>query len=291
MQKPMPATAPSQPRQVKRVVQPKALPHATVGARALPRVNAQTSPRNQVLQMAQQSWQEQHYGVNWPPPDTPPAVPPTPSGQYYQESAYYHEDHGNLDQFDDYIDKHGSFFNTSVGQTFGTQENEDYDASYVDIPNYARPSAPGAKVLWTQVYGGLAPVPNNNNLLQVACAEKNDGAVQVDAKTKEEVGKGKKPPMCHIIAFNHIKWAAEYLHANPNDPLIGSKYKGPNPTNYPNDTWKNLVWHTNNLRPGHSKCNSQTASQAVGIPGTPHLQKAAIVYVIARLKTLEPTWF
>jgi hypothetical protein len=276
-----------------RVVQPKSNMRPAIQTGSHPAARggyAQAFQRKQVVQLAQQSWQEQRYGKDWPPQNNPPQVPPTPSGQYYQEGAYYHEEQGNLDAFDAYIDQHGSFFGTSVGQTFGSQENEDYDASYVDIPNYARPSAPQAKNLWNQVYAGLALVPANNNLMQVACAEKNDGQVQVDAKTKVEVGKNAKPPMCHIIAFNHIRWAAEYIHTNPNDPLIGSKYKGPDPTNYPNDTWKNLVWHPSNLRPGHSKCNSQTATQAKGIPSAP-LQKTAILYAVGRLKALEPTWF
>jgi hypothetical protein len=98
--------------------------------------------------------------------------------------------------------------------------------------------------------------------------------------------------MCHIIAFNHVKWAAEFIHTNPTNAWSNGfgKYKGPNPTQYPNDTWKELVWDISNLRPGHAKCNSQTATLAVGVPSLT-IQKAAVLYVAGRLKVLEPTWF
>lgn len=279
-----------------KAVQPKPVVRLA-GANAVQRSSRppnapQIIQRKQVVQLAQQSWQSQHYGTDWPPPNDPPQVPPTPSGQYYEEGADYWARHRDLDAFDSYIDQHGTFLNKTVGQTFGTQENEDYDASYVDIPSHLRPSAPNAKSLWNLVYAGLAQDPTNHNQLQVACAEKSDGYVKVESGTKKEVGTSKKPPMCHIIAFNHVKWAAEFIHTNPSNPWsIGfGKYKGPDPTQYPNDTWKELVWDLSNLQPGHAKCNSQTASLAVGMP-SPTLQKKAVIYVAGRLKALEPTWF
>lgn len=244
------------------------------------------------MQLAQQSWQAQHYGAHWPPPNDPPQVPPTPSGQYYDEGADYWARKRDLEAFDSYIDQYGTYLSKPVGQTFGTQENEDYDASYVDIPSNLRPSAPNAKSLWNLVYSGLIQDPTNHNFLRVACAEKNDGYVRVDSVTKQEEGTTKKPPMCHIVAFKHISWAADFIHQNPSNAWsVGQgKYKGPNPSQYPNDTWKELVWDITNLQPGHSKCNSQTAHFAVG-PLSPSAQKAAVVYVAARLKALEPTWF
>jgi hypothetical protein len=287
-----PPVAAPEHRQPGKIVQPK-MQVRGVNANAIQRSRLPNgTQRNPVVQLMQQPWQAQHYGTDWPPPQYPPDVPPTPSGQYYEEGADYWARHRDMDAFDDYLDQYGSFTNTTVGQTFGTQENEDYDASYVDIPSHLRPSAPNAKQLWNQVYAGLAADPTNHNQLQVACAEKSDGYVKVESGTKKEVGTTKKPPMCHIIAFNHVKWAAEYLYQNPSNPWSNGygKYKGPDPKQYPNDTWKELVWDISNLRPGHAKCNSQTASQAVGLPSL-GIQKAAVIYVAGRLKGLEPTWF
>jgi hypothetical protein len=189
------------------------------------------------------------------------------------------------------MDQYGTFTGKSVGQTFGTKENEDYDASYVDIPDDIRPAAPKAKQLWNKVYAGLVQDPTNGNRMQIQCSEKNDGAVKVDKTTKVEVGTGKKPPMCHIVAFNHIRWAANWLYVNKNHAWVGGQYQGPDPKNYPADTWKKLVWHKSNLQPGHSKCNSQTATLAKGVPKNQQAEKAAVTYVVLRLKRLEPNWF
>jgi hypothetical protein len=286
-----PVAAPAH-RQPGKIVQPKSNVRVA-GPNIIQRSRVPNAPqRNPVVQLMQQSWQAQHYVGYWPPSNTPPDVPPTPSGQYYDEGATYWAKHGDMDAFDEFLDQYGSYTNTTVGQTFGTQENEDYDASYVDIPSNLRPSAPNAKSLWNTVYGGLAQDPTNNSFLRVACAEKSDGYVRVDSVTKKEEGTSKKPPMCHIVAFKHISWAADFIHLNRSHAWFSGvgKYKGPNPTQYPNDTWKALVWDISNLQPGHSKCNSQTAHLAVG-PLSSSNQKAAVAYVAVRLKALEPTWF
>lgn len=266
--------------QSRAIAKPKSLVSLPANAGAL-------FQRTNVLQRAQSP--ASHYGSDyWPPPDSPTSAPPTPSGNYYIEASNYHYGEGQMDEFNDYVDAYEDYTGNIKGQTSGSGEDDNFDESYVSIPGTLRPSAPDAKQLWRQVYAAL--VPYKNNLERIACRENCSNYVVIDKKTKREEGVGKRPPMCHIIPFNHIRYAAQWLHDNSNSPKIGGNYKGPKADGYPVDTWKKLVWHISNLRPGHQKCNSQTASSAIGNP-VGQQENAAIAYVVNRLKILEPAWF
>jgi hypothetical protein len=208
---------------------------------------------------------------------------------FYQAGfEYYSSEDYDGDAADAYeqmaIDSGGK----SIGQTFGSGESDNYDESYVEIPDEARPSAPAT--LWKLVYGGLGPKPGDASIHHVACAELGDGYVEVDAKTKVEAGTSKRPPMCHKVAFNHIKWAVAWLHANKTH-VLALGYKGPPVSEFTWDAWRALVWDGTNLQPGHAKCNSKTASAARGEPSTAADRRKAVVYTAAKLKALAPTWF
>lgn len=234
-----------------------------------------------------------HYGEEyWPPPEKPPSTPPTPSYTYYKWSSSYYESQGEYDIFDEYVDFFNKNSGRKVGQTSGMGEEDEFDASYVDIPDTIRPSAPNAKALWNHVYNPLLQSQSNKSLVKVKCEELCGQWVYMDKKSKKEHGTTKRPPMCHIIPFNYIRWAADWVYANKNSPHLSKAYKGPDPKNYPADTWKKLVWSRKNLRAGHASCNSRTAHQAKTLP-PPSMsdQKEAINYVIKKLHKLEPTWF
>ena len=232
---------------------------------------------------------EERYGEDWPPPKTPPSTPPTPSYDYYKWSGSYYEEQGKYDIFDKYIDFYNENSGKSVGQTSGMGEEDEYDESYVDIPLGHRPTAPSA--LWAKVYAGLKDSNKHLGWQWVYCEELCTNAVFVEKKTKREDGTNKRPPMCHIVAYNHIKWAVDWLFSNKTNHLVGGTYKGPDVSGLDDDTWRKLVWHKSNLRPGHATCNSKTASQAKGVPNTQTVARAAITYVVGRLKKLKPNWF
>jgi hypothetical protein len=233
---------------------------------------------------------EDYYGSDyWPPPNTPPSTPPTPTYDYYKWSSSYYEEQGNMKGFDDYIDFYNEHSGKSVGQTSGMGEEDEFDQSYVDIPIGIRPSAP--KALWNTVYSGLVDSKKYKGLQWVDCEEYCTDRVYVDKKSKKEDGTNKRPPMCHIIAYNHTKWAVEWLYNNKSHYLVGGTYKGPDMYGFDDDTWRKLVWHKSNLRPGHSKCNSKTASQAKGNPATSKAERDSITYVVNRLKKVKPNWF
>jgi N-acetylglutamate synthase-like GNAT family acetyltransferase len=243
--------------------------------------------RQTVLQMMDSDELSSHYGSGyWPPPASPVHAPPTPSGEYYAYATDYYSQR-DAERGDQWMDAYEDYTGASVGQTTGTKESDDFDASYVEVPDQCRPSAPGN--LWKLVYQGLVNSTKYPGWLVITCAELSDGKVYVDANTKCESGTGKKPPMCHKIPFNHIRYAAQWLFDNKLHPTAQG-YKGPDAAGYDWDTWKSLVWHISNLQPGHAKCNSQTASSAKGTPKGPAEQKA-IQYAITRLKALQPTWF
>ena len=146
-----------------------------------------------------------------------------------------------------------------------------------------------AAALWSKVYAGLTPKSNDSSTKQIRCEELCSAYVEVAAATNIERGKTKRPPMCHIVAFNHISWAADWLAGNKSQPAAQG-YKGPDAKGYDSETWKKLVWDETNLRPGHAKCNSMTAAAARGIPSTTDA-KEAITYTVARLKSIKPGWF
>jgi hypothetical protein len=251
------------------------------------------APRSSVVQRMEiddEEMQERYGSVYWPPPTKPIETPPTPSYDYYKWSSSYYDELGNTKVFDRYVDFYDEHSGKSVGQTSGTGEEDGFDESYVDIPNTLRPSAPSAKLLWNSIYSPLIPSTTNTKLVKVKCQEKCGQWLYMDKKTKKEHGTSKRPPMCHVIPFNYIRWAAEWVYANANSPKLSKPYKGPDPTGYPADTWKELVWDLSNLRPGHALCNSQTAHQAKGIPSSSD-QTTAINYVIKKLHKIEPTWF
>lgn len=230
-----------------------------------------------------------YYGEDyWPPPKYPPSTPPTPTYNYYKWSSSYYEN--NTKVFDRYVDFYNENSGKSVGMTSGTGEEDEFDESYVDIPSTLRPSAPSAKLLWKGIYSPLLPSTSDPSLVKIKCKEKCGKWVYMYKSNKKEYGTSKRPPMCHIIPFNYIRWAAEWVYANKNSPHLSKAYKGPDPQSYPADTWKELVWDKSNLRAGHASCNSQTAHQAKGVPSTSD-QKIAINYVIKKLHKLEPTWF
>lgn len=219
------------------------------------------------------------------------SYPPTPPGgkdvDYYGRGAQFHTDNGDFDTADAYFEAQEKAGKKS-GQSFGTgNESDNYDDSYVDIPAEVRPAAPAA--LWKVVYNGLTAVPGDTTRQRIACAELSDGYVVVSKATKCEEGTAKRPPMCHKVPFNHIRWAVAWLYANKVHP-DAKGYKGPDVTQLDADTWKKLVWDHANLQAGHAACNSKTAVAARGIPGGVDQAKAK-TYVAAKLKAIQPTWF
>lgn len=286
--KPQPAAA------GKRAVTPPTRPAPQASAPTRPALPIPTRPalRSSVVQrMIDDEEMEERYGSDyWPPPKTPLDAPPTPTYNYYKIASDYQTQQGKMNSADAYMDFYEENSGKSIGMSTGTGEEDDFDESYVDIPDTLRPSAPSAKLLWNNIYSPLLPSTTNHSLVKIMCEEKCNKWLYMDKKTKKEYNKTKRPPMCHIIPFNYIRWAAEWVYANSTSPTLTKPYKGPNPKNYPADTWKNLVWDLSNLRPGHSSCNSQTASQAKGVPSLSD-QKTAISYVVKKLKALEPTWF
>lgn len=267
--------------------QANAAPPARNAVAPAPRAAAATRPS--VLQLMRQDHSE-HYKGHWPPPEDPEEEfpPPTPSLYYYKAATEYYMEMDDFDTADKYTDFYEEKSGKTVGQTSGSREDDEYDESYVDIPIGIRPSAPSA--LWNTVYGGLRDSHKYAGWQWVDCEENCTGRVYVDKKTKKEDGTTKRPPMCHVVAYNHIKWAVSWLYNNKSHHVVGGTYKGPDVSGFPDDTWRELVWHKSNLRPGHSKCNSQTASQAKGNPGQ-KVANGAISYVVYRLKKLKPHWF
>lgn len=221
-------------------------------------------------------------------PMVPPATPQVTDTEYWARGSDYWLE--NEDVSNAYLEKYEKHSGRTIGQTFGTEESDDYEESYVDIPLGARPAAP--KALWNAVYAGLVAHPTKGNTLRVRCAELGDGYVEVDATTKCESGTNKRPPMCHIIAFNHIKWAVHWLFLNKGNKgnPYAQTYKGPDQDQLDMTTYGKLVWDVANLRPGHAACNSHTAAQARGVPSNP-VGNAAVAYVGPKLKALQPGWF
>jgi ribosomal protein S18 acetylase RimI-like enzyme len=220
-------------------------------------------------------------------PLTPPPTPAHNPYSYFASGAEYHQTYTDMDTADAWWEKAEKHHGGPIGQSYGSQESEDYDASYVDVPPGCRPSAPAS--LWKQVYAGLAPKHGDASRQVIACDELGDGNVEIDAKTKCEIGTNKRPPMCHIIPFNHIKWGLQWIYDNKTHSLAKG-YKGPDVTFIDADTFKALVWDLDNLRPGHATCNSQTASSAKGNPKTKD-EAGIIKYVVTKLRGIQASWF
>jgi ribosomal protein S18 acetylase RimI-like enzyme len=228
---------------------------------------------------------------NWDYPGTPPPTPAHQPAAFFMQGLDYHTQAGHMDASDLWEEKVNKHWG-SVGQTVGTEESEDYDASYVEGTGI-RPAATNVKALWNTVYAGLKTSGSKAGWLWVNCQELCGQPVWVDAKTKKEQGTGKRPPMCHITPFNHIKWAVEYLAQNPTAPSIKkllhgkTRYIGGPATNLPLTHYQEVVWHASNLRAGHASCNSQTASQAKGNPKNTKEEGEALSYTIPRLNAIN----
>lgn len=297
-----PPVAPARPTQTTLQMKPNNVPAkpeskaggAFAGAaptRPAPRASAPPPvPRSSVVQrMIDDEEMEDRYGSGyWPPPKTVIGTPPSPTYNYYKIASDYHSQKGRMEVADEYMDFYEENTGKTIGMTSGRGEEDEYDESYVDIPIGIRPSAPTA--LWNTVYAGVTDSHKYPGFQWIDCEENCTDRVYIDKKTKKEDGTTKRPPMCHIVSYNHIKWAVSWLYSNKSHHRVGGTYKGPDVSGFPDDTWRDLVWHKSNLRPGHASCNSQTASQAKGTPST-KVANDALNYVIPRLKKLKPLWF
>lgn len=161
------------------------------------------------------------------------------------------------------------------GQFFGSKESKDEDDDDWLPPGiHVRPPKPGA--LWKAVYSGMVCVSKKLDVWAIDCAERKDSKVYMIGAAKKECnakgkllggGKGKKPPVCHVIPYNHLMWAWRTIASRHN-------YGGPpfTPSGAPTDQTAHaeLAWgNMKNLQPGHAKCNSTTASAATGVPSDP----------------------
>lgn len=170
------------------------------------------------------------------------------------------------------------------GQAYGSKESkDDDDDDWLPPGIHVRPPKPGA--LWSAVYSAIAPELGVASLYSIACAELKDGKVYMLGKGRKECddkgkikggGKGKKPPVCHVIPYNHLMWAWRTIATR-------GGYKGPGFTGSgaPTDQTAHaeLAWgNLKNLRPGHAVCNLKTAFAAAGEPPGPS-QAGILKYV------------
>jgi hypothetical protein len=130
----------------------------------------------------------------------------------------------------------------------------------------ARPPMPGG--LFATVYGaatahapGVKRVPCNETAHSPASDvyfEDGGGERETDA-AGAVLGAGRRPPVCHIVPYNHLMRA--WL-----DLMTDGKYTGVKPGAAGYDAaHQELAWgDVTNLRPGHNHCNSTTAASAVG---------------------------
>lgn len=272
--------------------QVKPAPKPTAARPAVPTAATPSSPSHVIQRMKRKKGDEDeyegledHYGSTyWPPPSKPKKAPPSPTYNYYKLGAQYHTDVGEDDSADLYMDFFSKKTGKATGMTSGSGVEDEFDESYADIPIGVRPTAPSA--LWNKVYAGLKDSTTYTDRQWVKCEEDCMGTLYVDKKSKKETGTVKRPPMCHVVAYNHIKWGVSWLYTN----RVKYNYSGPDMLGMPDDTWRALVWHKSNLRPGHASCNSKTASLAKGTPSSKD-EKAAKTYVLNRLQKLKPNWF
>jgi hypothetical protein len=231
---------------------------------------------------------EKHYGPTyWPPKTTLIKTPPSPTYMYYKRASGNLMDRGEMDASFEYMDFYSKHSGKSVGMTTGSGEaGTSTSLTSTSRSNTARPPPGRSGRLFTRGSWIAAPTRACSGL---RCEELCKSRLFAVKKTKQEYNTSKRPPMCHIVAYNHIKWAVEWLYLNKS-VKVGGTYKGPNVAGLDDDTWRKLVWHKSNLQPGHAKCNSKTASQAKGSPSTSKA-KPAIACVTGRLKKLQPTWF
>jgi hypothetical protein len=138
-------------------------------------------------------------------------------------------------------------------------------AAYLERNPESRPPAPSG--LFARVYG--AATPHGNGLLRIRCRETYHSPVsyvyfeaggserETDQHGNVLGSPGKRPPICHIDAYNHLMRAWLDLMQTPS-------YHGvfPDTAGY-DDEHKELAWgDVNNLRPGHNHCNSSTSANA-----------------------------
>jgi hypothetical protein len=217
------------------------------------------------------------------PPMRQPSVPCLTAATPRVVQRMIDERQKNLQLLDEYLK--GQFGATELAADDEWAESDDFDASYTEVPPGYRPAAKAAKTLWKTVYGAAKPSTRYSGWDRIKCDELCGNKIYIERKTKKEDGTNKRPPLCHIVSFNHIKWAVDYIKLNVKN------YTGPDWNNMDRDLASDIVWHASNLRPGHAKCNSSTAHQAVGNPKTPTDEKAAANYVYNRLSSLRPHWF
>ena len=166
---------------------------------------------------------------------------------------------------DDEIFEETIFAKTKLvkGATYSTARDE---ADYLARNPELRPPMPGG--LFNTVYAAAAQ--HAIGIKRVPCVEtphappdyvyfqSGSGQRETDA-TGAVLGTGKRPPVCHILPYNHLMRA--WL-----DLMSDKKYSGvrPGAAGY-DDAHKELAWgDVTNLRPGHSRCNSSTSRRAVG---------------------------
>ncbi len=199
------------------------------------------------------------------------------------KSAMQLENEGNLGELEEFLEE--EFGQAALQQDDVEAESNDFDASYIEVPLGYRPAALGARALWNQIYGGAIPSLLHAGHDEIQCQENCTGNIHIHRQSKKERGTNKRPPLCHVVPFNHIKWAVDWLNSNDNG------YIGPDWQHLDRGLAAEVVWDAANLRPGHAQCNSATAAQAVGAPSTQAAEGAAITYVRDRLEALRPLWF
>lgn len=135
--------------------------------------------------------------------------------------------------------------------------------------------------LFAAVYAGAKAA--GPGLVSVPCAEVGDGDVYFQANPPhietDPAGqplkdrKPRKPPMCHIIPYQHLLLAYDTIKGMPEAWRL--------PANA--GDVKRVVWQPANLRPGHSVCNAKTASQGRSGAFAGGARNAAISFVQAAL--------
>ena len=168
-------------------------------------------------------------------------------------------------------------------------KNEDDDDTWIPAGVDVRPSKAGR--LWKQIYtplqneiGGLVSIGCQENAASGKIYMGGPNHAECDSAGTATAG-GKKPPICHIIPYNHLMWAWKTIADKSN---VQYKYAGPiflmgYPTDQ--DAHVQLAWgDMTNLQTGHTACNLATAHQAKQQPnGNP--AKAAITKVYAFCKS------
>jgi hypothetical protein len=165
---------------------------------------------------------------------------------------------GDYDAYDALVEKAEAMFG-KMGQAYqgaALDADDDWIPSGIGV----RPAKPGA--LWKTVYGGGTKVAATG-LYLVDCQEAKHTlatvAIKMDGKSFKEVGVGKRPPVCHKIAYNHLysAWKGIMSRATYTGPQEGAAgFEAAH---------QDLAWgDLGNLQPGHTHCNSTTASAAKG---------------------------